>query len=104
MRDDDPELFTYRPDVLDRTVQKAMKDYPRLYKEALARIRVLETQLGEQATELSSLGKAAFAVRAEDSDNLAGFETTNKALIEFVEKVAESKSKFGAEARKILGL
>lgn len=70
---------------------------------ANAKIRELEEQLGNQAIQLSRLGKASFEVRAEDSENLAEFKATNKSLIEFVEKIAKTKSKFAKEARDLLG-
>lgn len=79
------------------------KNYERLYREALAKIRTLEERLGEQAIQLALMGRASLDIRQEDTEQLADFKTTNKGLIEFVEKVADSKSKFGTEARKLLG-
>lgn len=79
-----------------------MKNYPRLYAAARDRIYELEEQLSNQAIELASLGHATFEVRAEEAQQLADYAETNKRLIEFVEKIAGTKSKFASEARDLL--
>jgi type II secretory pathway component PulM len=80
-----------------------MKLTPEMYQRALETIKELETRLEEQAQELTLMGTAGLEIRQDDAEQLSDYQTTNKALIEFVEKVAESKSKFGTEARRLLG-
>lgn len=80
-----------------------MKDYQTLYKAAKKTIAELEERLGQQAIELALMGHASLEIRKEDTEQLADFKTTNKALIEFAEKVAETKSKYAGEARELLG-
>ena len=79
--------------------EKAKKEIRRLEKENEG----LRQQLAQQATEVQIMGKASMEIRGEDTQQLADYKETNTNLLKFVEKVAKSKSKFGKDARKVLG-
>lgn len=86
-------------------------------KDFLKEIRRLENIVETQAREIASfeqqlnlVGKetiemagAVMEVRKEDVGRLANYQKQNTILVGFVEKVADSKSKFKKEARQILG-
>lgn len=85
-------------------------------KDFLDAIRKLEAQLETalderdraqevidmQGEESQNLARASMAVREEDITHISNINETNTKLIEFVEKVASSKSKFGKEARNLI--
>lgn len=64
----------------------------------------LEVQLDQQGSEVTELAHASMEVREEDVGQLTEYKTMNTKLIKFVEKVAASKSRYGREARKLLGI
>lgn len=68
------------------------------------RIEELEKQLREQGVEVQSFASAAIEVRSEDVEQLADYESQTKAFIEFISKIADSKSKFSKEACVLLGI
>lgn len=86
-------------------------------KDFLKEIRRLEQRVEVQAQEILSFEKqlqlvgketfemagAVMEVRQEDVEKLAKYKRQNTVLVNFVETIAESKSKFKKEARKILG-
>lgn len=86
-------------------------------KEFLAEIRRLEELVESQAVQISlfeeeidrqgsdtfEMAGATMEIRREDAALIAAYKEQNTRLIEFVEKIADSKSKFGKEARRILG-
>lgn len=86
-------------------------------KDFLNAIRRLEAQVGKQAGEIVLLEEqvdlqgedtfeiagAVMQIRKEDAAMLANYKKQNTILVGFVEKIADSKSKFGKEARQILG-
>lgn len=71
--------------------------------ELLAENRMLKEQLELQGEETFEMAGATMAIRAEDAERLAAFRKTNGELVQFVEAVAESRTKFRDEARRILG-
>lgn len=67
-------------------------------KEFLAEIRRLEELVESQAVRISLLEEEVNRQAAL----IAAYKEQNTRLIEFVENIADSKSKFGKEARRIL--
>lgn len=63
----------------------------------------LNEQLDRQGQEAFEMAGATMQIRQEDSERLAAFRRQNAQLVEFVESIADSKSKFRTKARKILG-
>lgn len=64
---------------------------------------LLKKQVEKQGQETFEIAGAVMDIRAEDAERLAQFRETNTELVQFVEAVADSKSKYAAEARRILG-
>lgn len=87
------------------------------YRKALAKIDELENRLftaladvarGEeelktQAAETHTMGEASMEIRTEDVQQLADYKKTNTKLLEFVEKIAQGRTKHKAEAKALLG-
>jgi hypothetical protein len=72
-------------------------------EDANSKVRELDRRLTEQSVQLAGMGAASAEIQKEQSDELASYKKTNATLVEFVLKVADSKSKYGTEAKKLLG-
>lgn len=68
------------------------------------RIAELEAERDQSGEEAQAIGRASMEVREEDVAELVAYREQNQDLLSFVEKVADSKTKFRKEARKILGM
>jgi uncharacterized protein (UPF0335 family) len=68
--------------------------------EEIAQMREVIDQQGEETFEMAG---AVMAIRKEDTERLANFAKQNTILVEYVEKIADSQSKYRKEARQILG-
>lgn len=68
-----------------------------------AQIVNLEEQVELQGSDAFEMAGATMDARREDVELIAAYKEQNTKLITFVEKVGDSKSKFGKEARRILG-
>lgn len=64
----------------------------------------LEKEVDKSGVEAQSVARASMEVREEDVQQLTEYQQMNTKLVNFVEKVAESKSKFTAEARNLIGM
>lgn len=67
------------------------------------RVLQLENQISLQGNDTLDMAEAAMQIRQEDVESLAIYKKQNTALVCFIEKVADSKSKFRKEARQLLG-
>lgn len=100
MKKGQPRQIPYRTYLV---LEKEKERFATRVGQLEATLAELEAQLKGQATELSTMGSASLEIRREDVAQLADFERENKALIEFVEKIANTKSKYAREARRLLG-
>ena len=67
----------------------------------IVNLEVERDQAGDEALEVA---RASMEVREEDVEQLSEYQTMNTKLVNFVEKIADSKSKFAAEARSLIGM
>lgn len=70
------------------------------------KIRVLERQVGEYAVLLDKLNAENAALRTElreKGSELPDYQAENARLIEFAQKVADSRTKFAPDAKALLG-
>lgn len=63
----------------------------------------LHEQVNRQGEEAFEMAGATMQIRVEDAERLAAFQKTNTELVEFVEAISDSRSKFASKARQILG-
>lgn len=90
--------MTARKDFLD-----AIRQLENQVEEQAGLIVRLEEQLDQQGEETFEMAGAVMQIRKEDAATLANYRKQNTILIEFVEEIADSRSKFRKSARKILG-
>ena len=67
----------------------------------IVNLEVERDQAGDEAQEVA---RASMEVREEDVEQLSEYQTMNTKLVNFVEKISDSNSKFAAEARSLSGM
>lgn len=71
--------------------------------EQASEILMLKEQIERQGREVQESARAAMQVISEDAESLILYKEQNTLLVNFIEKIADSKSKFAPEARIVLG-
>lgn len=74
-----------------------------LVEYQVVQISLLEEEVDRQGSDAFEMAGATMEIRREDTALITAYKEQNTRLIGFVEKIADSKSKFGKEARRILG-
>lgn len=90
--------------MIDREVKREIRDLEERVQDRDNEIVNLRALLAEQGGEVQEIAGAAMEVRGEDVEQLAAYRKTNTGLLAFVEKIADSQSKFRKEARNLLGM
>lgn len=91
-------METERQQILSR-----VRDLESRNNELVEENKLLGEQVEKQGAETFEIAGAVMEIRQEDSERLAAFRKQNTELVQFVELIADSKSKFATEARRILG-
>lgn len=81
---------------LRRQVEDVQRDYDAYRNET-------ERRLTEQAVSLAMAGKASAEVQRDDLAEINSYKRENARLLEFVQQIADTKSKFAKSARALLG-
>lgn len=88
---------------MDPVAKTRIRELEEALSKAQNEVVQLNNRLNAQSVELALQGHVGNAVADDMRREMSAYESINTDLIAFVQKVADSMSKFSKEAKKLLG-